>query len=306
MGQIVNEIVKSRKTFFIAPDKDLISEYFLEDYLARDYECYFIENDLTQSIEAKIQVILSIFPDAIIFFNIDYHIEGLDWFQYIQKLSNEHPRVCIGVMYAKRKTLAEKAAIELQYLYNIGLAGGCIQLEYQKNINFVLIERVLYANQAMGRRKNVRAVCTKNCQFSFMNSNQVNVTYPLNDISVSHFSITLSYQEAESVRIKEYEKLQNLCFVIKGMRFVSDAILYMKREISEGVLFVFAFVSDNGKIGLDSFKKKLIVQKMHEIMTETCSSLIETNSGMVMAHQNHYVSKKNSILFDNTAEFQIV
>lgn len=306
MGQIVSEIVKSRKTFFIAPDKDLISEYFLEDYLAKDYECYFIENDMYQSMETKIQVILSIFPDAILFFNIDFHIDGIEWFSFIQKISNEHPRVCLGVLYAKRKTLAEKAAIEHKYLYNIGLAGGCIQLEYQKNINFVLIERVLYANQAMGRRKNVRAVCTKNCQFSFMNSHQENVTYPLNDISVSHFSITLSPVQAETLRVKEYEKIQNLCFVIKGMRFVSDAILYMKRETAEGILFVFAFVSDNGKIGLDSFKKKQIVQKMHEIMTENCTSLIESNCETFRHKKTFVLPKKNQINFDGNANMQIV
>lgn len=299
MGQIVNEIVKSRKTFFITPDKDLISEYFLEDYLAKDYECYFVEEDLNQSIQTKIQVILSIFPDAIIFFNIDRHIAGIDWFPYIQNLCSEHPGVCFGVMYAKRKTLAEKAAIEHKYLYNIGLAGGCIQLEYQKNINFVLIERVLFANQAMGRRKNVRAVCTKNCQFTFLNSRQENVTFPLNDISVSHFSITLTDLQAANLKLKEYEKIQNLCFTIKGMRFVSDAILYMKRPTPEGNLFVFAFVSDTGKIGLDSFKKKQIVQKMYEIMTETCTALIETSIPQHLKPHNYIAPQRNVFDFDS-------
>ncbi|MCR4954855.1 MAG: hypothetical protein K6A43_12380 [Treponema sp.] len=298
MGQIVNEIVKSRKTFFIAPDKDLISEYFLEDYLAKDYECYFVEDDLKQPLDVKVQVILSIFTDAIIFFNIDYHIEGLEWFTYIQRLCNEHPRVCFGVMYAKRKTLAEKASIEHKYLYNIGLAGGCIQLEYQKNINFVLIERVLFANQAMGRRKNVRAVCTKNCQFTFLNSRHENITFPLNDVSVSHFSITLTDLQAENLKLKEYEKIQNLCFTIKGMRFVSDAILYMKRPTPEGNLFVFAFVSDTGKIGLDQFKKKLIVQKMYEIMHENCTSLIETNCTSKMVPHNFVTPPKKAYDFD--------
>ncbi|MCR4735222.1 MAG: hypothetical protein K5829_09485 [Treponema sp.] len=304
MGQFVNEIVKNRKTFFIAPDKDLISEYFLEDYLAKDYECYFVENDMNQSMETKIQVILSVFPDAILFFNIDCHIEGIDWFQFIQNISNSHPKVCLGVMYAKRKTLAEKANIEHKYLYNIGLAGGCIQLEYQKNINFVLIERVLYANQAMGRRKNVRAICTKNCQLTFLNSRQENVTYTLNDISVSHFSITISETQAENLKLKEYEKLQNLCFVIKGMRFVSDAILYMKRQTPEGYLFVFAFVSDNGTIGLDSFKKKQIVQKMHEIMTENCMGLVKSTKINDYSNKNFMLSPRNSNLFDASALLQ--
>lgn len=54
-----NEIVKGRKTFFIAPDELLLSSDFLEEYLAKDYECYFIKNDLNNTITTKVYTIVT-------------------------------------------------------------------------------------------------------------------------------------------------------------------------------------------------------------------------------------------------------
>lgn len=266
------EIVKGRKTFFIAPDDSLISQSFMEEYLSKDYECYFVNNDLKTSLESKIQTIVSIFSDCILFINIDCHVDNIDWPVFISQMMMAYPGVCIGVLYAKRKNAAQKAEVEHLYLYEIGISGGCIQLEYQKNNNFMLIEKVLYLNQAQGRRKTVRAVCMNNCFVNYMDKRGKNITRLLNDISVSHFSITVPMNE--NFDVQEYERLNNLSFVIKGLRFVSDAILYMKRPTDDGNLYVFAFVNESGKIGLDSIKKQHMIQKMYEIINETCNSLL--------------------------------
>ena len=272
MEEMLNEIVKGRKTFFIAPDQNLLSKNFLEEYLSKDYECYFIQHDLKQSMETKVETILSIFTDAIIFFNIDFHAENTDWPVFIEKISREYTNVCIGVMYAKRKTVLEKQEIEHQYLYEIGIQGGCIQLEYQKNNNFMLIEKVLFLNQAQGRRKTVRAVCMNNCYFVYEDEHGRKISKEINDVSVTHFSVTIS--DDDNFDLKVYERLNNITFIIKGMRFVSDAILFMKRPSDNGTLFVFAFVSANEQYGLDDMRKKLMVQKMYEIIQETCTSLL--------------------------------
>ena len=61
MGSILNEIIKGRKTFFIAPDKSLFPEIYLEDYLALGYECYFINHDTNHTFESKLEIILTVF-----------------------------------------------------------------------------------------------------------------------------------------------------------------------------------------------------------------------------------------------------
>ena len=68
MADLLNEISTGKKTFFITPDRSLIFEYFLSEYLYKDYECYFINNDNSQSIQNKIEAIFSVFLDSILFF----------------------------------------------------------------------------------------------------------------------------------------------------------------------------------------------------------------------------------------------
>jgi len=270
-----SEIVKGRKTFFIAPDEILISSDFMEEYLAKDYECYFIKNDLKNSITTKVLTILSLFSDSIIFFNIDYRIEneGTDWPHFIANLARLFPKACIGIMYEKRKTLAEKQLIEKLYLFQLGIKGGCVQLEFQKYRNFVLLEKVLHANQANGRRRAVRAICqNNNCYLNYEDKKGNALYLPLNDISLSHFSLTIN-DDAETP-IQEKDRLMNLSFIIKGMRFISNAILFTKRRLDERTLYVFAFFNENGKLGLDTSLNKTLNQKMYEILYENCATLL--------------------------------
>ena len=303
-----NEIVKGRKTFFIAPDELLLSPDFLEEYLAKDYECYFIKSDLNNTITTKVKTILSLFSDSIIFFNIDYRIqnEGTDWPHFIAKLSREYPDVCIGIMYEKRKTIAEKNMIEKFYLFQLGIKGGCVQLEFQKYRNFVLIEKVLYANQAMGRRKTVRAIChNNNCYINYEDKNGKVVYLPLNDISLSHFSLTID--DELQIPIKQTDKLMNLSFIIKGMRFISNAILFTKRKLDTGTLYVFAFFNNGGKIGLDNTLNKLLIQKMYEILYENCSTLLLTSyKNYEPQKQQAPVLVKKEISFDDQLTEQTI
>lgn len=302
-----NEIVKGRKTFFIAPDEILLSPDFLEEYLAKDYECYFIKSDLNNSIITKVDTILSLFSDAIIFFNIDHHIEneGTDWPHFIAKLSQDFPNACIGIMYEKRKTLAEKNSIEKFYLYDLCIKGGCVQLEFQKYRNFVLIEKVLYANQAMGRRKTVRAICNNNCYINYEDKDGKALYLPVNDISLSHFSVTI--EDDIETPIQNTEKLLNLSFIIKGMRFIANAILFTKRKLEGATLYVFAFFNNGGKLGLDSALNKLLIQKMYEILYDNCTSLLLTSykDYQPRKEQAPLIIKKEISFDENLAEQSI-
>lgn len=303
-----NEIVKGRKTFFIAPDEILLSPDFLEEYLAKDYECYFIKNDLNNSITTKVETILSLFSDAIIFLNIDYHIEneGTDWPHFIAKLSKAFPNACIGIMYEKRKTLAEKNVIEKFYLYDLCIKGGCVQLEFQKYRNFVLIEKVLYANQAMGRRKTVRAIChNNNCYINYEDKDGKVLYLPLNDISLSHFSLTID--DDVETPLQNAEKLLNLSFIIKGMRFIANAILFTKRKLEGATLYVFAFFNNGGKIGLDTALNKLLIQKMYEILYDNCSTLLLTSykNYRPRKEQAPFIIKKDISFDENLSEQSI-
>ena len=271
MANIIDEIIKGRKTFFIAPDHSLIPQSFLEEYLTMGYECYFIDNDIFLPMETKVELILNTFKDSILFFNIDFPIQNLKWISLIQTLKLKHEDALFGVLYTKRQTPSEKALIEHVYLYTLGLQCGCIQLEYQKKNNFGIIERTLFANQAMGRRKNVRAVCTSSCSFQFTTEEGEIISGKLNDISISHFSFTLP---EGSIEIAEYEKISDIQFTIHGLHIRSDAVMYMQRTVENGQLYVFAFTTKTGASGLDPLNKQLLTPKLYEIMSQNCNELL--------------------------------
>lgn len=270
-NNLIEEIIKGRKTFFIAPDKTLFPQTYLEEYLALGYECYFIDTDIFLPIEVKIDIILSVFKDSILFFNIDSSIQGTSWPHLIKSMQEKYPNALFGVLYAKRQSLSERQALERQYLYSIGIQCGCIQLEYQKKNNFQLIEQVLYANQAMGRRKNVRAVCSNNCSFQFSQDGQTIIQSRISDISISHFSAVLPEGQ---LQLADYEKVPDIAFTIHGLRFRSDAVLYMTRAVETGTLFVFAFQTKSGQSGVDAVNKQLLIPKIYEIMVENCTDLL--------------------------------
>lgn len=271
MSKLLEEIIKGRKVFFITPDKTLFPQSYLEEYLSLGFECYFVDSDIFLPIEIKIDIILSVFKDSILYFNIDAPIQHTSWIKIIKDMQEKYPEALFGVMYAKRQSQDERHNIEHQFLYTMELKCGCIQLEYQKKNNFSLISQVLFANQATGRRKNVRAVCSNSCTIQLTTEKKQVIQCSLTDISISHFSFVMPVDE---VTIAPYEKIENIAFIIRGLRFRSDAVLFMTRPVESGMLYVFAFESKKGQAGLDQSNKEMLIPKIYEIMNENCGQLL--------------------------------
>lgn len=271
MSTSIKDIVVGRKTFFITPDTSLIPEDYLEEYFSLGYECYFINNDKLLSLDKKIDILISLFKDIILFFNIDYNVIGIDWPKFIKEIQKKYEnKVLIGILYNKRQSKDEKAQLEHLYLMEMGCQCGCIQIEYKKANNFEIIQKILFANQAQGRRKNIRAICTKACTFSFK-KDELTFTGHLQDVSMSHFSFILPANELE---LADYEKIKEIQFSLRGFLFTSSAILIMKRNTDKGFLYVFAFTSEVGG-GLDDRSKQLLTPVIYQLMEFNCKNLLE-------------------------------
>lgn len=272
MAISIEEIVTGRKTFFITPDTSLLPESFLEDYFSLGYECYFVENDKRVDIRRKIDIIINTFRDVILFFNIDYPISDVNWDEIIDNTLRKYNNgTSIGVFYIKRQSREEKLRLEKKYLFEKGLNCGCIQLEYQKKQNFEIIEKILRANQAQGRRKNIRALCSNTCTFQIrFNGGCYNGI--LQDVSLSHFSFLFS---ENTIPVKLYEKISDIHFNIRGFLFKSDAVLIMERKVGGKSLYVFAFTSSNGAAGLDQRIHQLLVPVIYQLMSANCKTLLD-------------------------------
>jgi len=267
----IKELVTGRKVFFITPDTSLFPKSYLEDFFALGYECYFIEYDKRVALKTKVDILLSVFNDVILFFNIDYNPNEINWHQFISEIISKYgDRAMIGVLYTKRQRKEEKLQIEKRYLYDLGIRCGCCQLEYQKKQNFEIIERILAANQAQGRRKQIRAMCTKAYTFSVVYEGQ-QLSGVLQDVSLSHFSLVIP---EDKLKLPSYIRLTDFRFNLKGCMFTSDAILIMSRPTPDGILYVFAFTNASNS-GLDSRIKQLLIPNIYQLMNSNFTSLIK-------------------------------
>lgn len=263
-------IIEGRKTFFIVPDATLLPETYLEDYMARGYETYIIGDDRYCPLKAKIEVIIETFTDSILFFYIDMPIKGIKWDKYIRELQQKYMgRILIGVLYLKRQSEEEKAALEKYYLFDVGIQCGCIALEYQKTKNFALIDKVMYANQACGRRKNIRAICDTRSKVSFETKHGL-IKGSVLDVSMSHFSCVFE----RTLDIQLYEKVPKVLININGLHIISDAILVMQRMKNGVMLNVFVFSNSMGQQGVESDIQPRLLERIYQMTSEKVKALL--------------------------------
>ncbi len=261
-----------RKTFFIAPDVSLLPESYLEDYLVHGYETYIIANTKDCPLADKVDAIVSTFVDSIIFFYVDSNIDSIEWPTYIKQIHEEHgDKVLMGVLYSKRPNDEIKGLMERYYLYELGLPCGCVALEYQHSKNFELIDRVMYANQASGRRKLIRAPCDENSNLRFDLYGE-RYKGKIQDVSLNHFSCVVGESPKE---IPLYEKIENIQMQINGISFHTDAVLIMQRETENGLLYIFLFTKKGGALGLDSEINRRLRQKLYQMVTGNTKSILK-------------------------------
>ncbi|MBO4546785.1 MAG: hypothetical protein J5700_04315 [Treponema sp.] len=271
--------IEGRKTFFIAPDVTFLPESYLGEFLARGYEAYIIRDFRFYPIYEQVRIIVETCPDSILFFFIDADV-GVDWAKFIKYIQTEFEgKVLIGVLYAKGRSAEQKTVLEKYYLFDLGLQCGCIELEFNKEKNFAIIDKVMYANQACGRRKNVRAICDSSSSANFIFQGVV-VKGRVSDISVSHFSF-IPDPNYTFPDIPLYTKIDEVTVTFKGFRFKVPASLMIQRELEGGkTLQVFVMLKSNGQQGLDEdiaekVRERIyitVTDKVKEVLLEKCKA----------------------------------
>jgi hypothetical protein len=273
MGSDKKEILEGIKTFFVVPDLSLMPEDFLGNFFLGGYQAYYIMDDPYLDIPTKVRVLFSIFPDIIIFFNTERRLAGLEWPALIRELKQRNgDRAKIGVLYGKHHGAETRRAFERTYLYEIGVHCGCIPLDYSKKRNLSLLTQVLSANEARGRRRNLRAVCGDSCAFNFSRDGRI-YRGGVRDISISHFSCCY---DGPDPRLKLYEKIHDVQIKLGGVICTVDAVLFIQRETAEGTLNVFVFRNSRDEDGLDPEVLAKVNAFIQGHFEQTVRSLIRT------------------------------
>lgn len=297
MSITVKDITASRKTFFIVPDDSFFPETYLEDYFTLGYECYFVKNDRQIPIKEKVNNIISVFKDSVVIFNIDAVIPDINWIEYINELNAQYGKeIIFGIMYVKRQEKKFKTAIEITFKERIGIRGECIQLEYQKKLNFAVVQKALYDLQAQGRRKNIRGLCTRTYTYSFSNDG-IGFNGVLQDISLSHFSF-ISYDKSLELNVGTVIKEFN--FFLNGLVMRTPVALIIKREINDGFLYVFAFYGENGTIGLGERYKQSLVANIYKLNCDNFQRVMDKVSIKMEEGKEDITNEElQSLIIDN-------
>ncbi len=271
MDTALSDVRSGIKTFFVVPELSVFSEECLKTFCLHGYEAYFIHDDPYCPLVSKIHLLVSAFPEVILFFNIDRSIQGIDWAALIRKLQFTYrDKIRIGVMFQKRNNPDETRRLERLYLYDIGITCGCIPMEYQKGKNLPLFLNVLTANKANGQRKHLRAVCsdafTLNLCFKGRSYRCV-----IRDLSVSHFSCVFLDEPAD---IPVMEKISDMKLNLRGARCTVDGVLCLKRELSEGHIHVFVFRTADDRDGLDYEQQERVNTAVFNYFFETVNGFL--------------------------------
>ena len=251
-----------RKSFFIEPTDSLISEKNLSEFIENGFETYIVKDDSSQSLKEKVHAITSLFPEAILFFNIDAKIPNVYWQQYLSELKKSVPPDVILGAFCGEKSAAEAERLKMVYAENLRLGAGFLLLKENSEDNFSLIRKSLSRCGARGRRNWVRAQCDSTSTASFSHKGTV-YRAKLLDVNETHFSCHI---ENIDKNLGVFDKVRKAHLLINGLELETDAVLIMRRLSSEENLCIFMFIDKNDSPALESGKAEVLKKKISEIV----------------------------------------
>ena len=262
-----------RKTFFIAPDTSLIPKHYLEEFMLQGYQAYVINDDYVCPMQTKVREIIRLFPDSILYFNIDSSIEGIEWKSYISELQNfVGKNIYIGIFYLSRQNSQEEESIKDFYLDKLHVRAGCFALSAHNHNNFDSILSVMEKSGAKGRRSLVRAFCDSSSTVKIEHKGKKCLANLL-DINLSYFRCDL---QTNTENFEIFEKIRDVAVSANGMSFISDAVLIMKRTLNDKTLCIFMFIKRDDSPDLDLETEKKLNQKIYQIVLNENSEKLQT------------------------------
>ena len=231
-----------KKVFFLNPPS-VIKDEMVKKLIENEYEVYLLQD------HRKALAICKIFPDSIVFINIDQNLKDSrweNWEEYIKNVMRDDKTkdVRIGILsYESDKELIEK------YLMEIMVPCGFVRLSLGLKESTSIIMKALDANEAKSRRKYVRIRCVHPIRavISFQKDNQ---TYSgkITDISSFGMSFVLDGGSASLLQNKEY--IRDIQIRLQGKLSKVDGHVIGRREERQTV-FVVIFGKDTRENGVE-------------------------------------------------------
>ncbi|MFO7848320.1 MAG: PilZ domain-containing protein [Spirochaetia bacterium] len=242
-----------KKVFFLYPHS-VIQEELVSQIVQNEFEIYLVHD------HKRLRKLLEKYNDAIVFINIDERLKEDEWISYVRELveAEATKKVSVGILtYNENKELAQT------YLMDIGVQAGYIQLKLGLKESSKIILKTLVANEAKGKRKFVRAKCSKNSKTEFnvqiFGKNQNGIVI---DISSAGMACTFS----TPVDIPTRTDLDQIQLKLRSRIVMVSGIVAGKRQNEEGetvyVILFTSFISTEAKNRIADFIYKTLQNNM--------------------------------------------
>lgn len=229
-----------KKIFFINPPNSLRDE-FLEYIFKNEFELYLLDN------KDKIEQLLEIFHDAIVFINIDTGLSSFEWTEYINHLHKKFSDVTITVFSKLHSNSLQKT-----YLMDIGINGGYIIMEQDNWKTIEIINKVLEVNEARGRRKNVRIDFKKNESRCNIESKVFTTKGYLLNSSIRSVSSAGLFVNFYREKIESDDNIEKVVFSLGDTVF--NVTGYLMKKVKYGLCFIsFEDISSSDKEAVQQY-----------------------------------------------------
>jgi hypothetical protein len=244
-----------KKVFILYPHS-VIHEEMLDILIMNGFETYTLRD------HQRAVKILELFPDSIMFINIDEGMSEPQWESYIRALQ-ENPKTAetkLGILsYNQDRALMEK------YLMGLSIPCGYIQLKLGIQESTKIILTALHANEAKGRRKHIRAFC-ENDGYAMMNYKCPEGLFQGKILDISSAGIAARVPGFSALPANSV--LRGIQMKLRGGMVMIDAVLMGKRQDDKDVcilIFDPAKLDQNNKLIIHRYIKVCLQKYIDEL-----------------------------------------
>ena len=211
------------KKIFILYPHSVIQDELLDILIMAGFESYILYD------HKRALKLLEMFPDSIMFINIDDGMNEKEWESYIMGImENPKTKECrLGILsYNTDQQLMQK------YLMEIAVPCGYIQLKLGVRESTKIMLGALEANEARGRRRSIRADCGDDLNAT-LNYRGDSGFYHGKIMDISSAGVTARMDRFDTVPLNTV--LRGVQLKLRGGLFYSDMIFMGKRKDSKNI-----------------------------------------------------------------------
>jgi hypothetical protein len=215
-----------KKVFFLYPPPVILE--VIEELARQEFEVY------TTNDHIRLANALPRFPDSILFINLDAGLEEPAWASFVAKLraSAETASVGVGVL-----SLNDNTAVKQKYLMELQVPCGFVILKIGAAKTAEILAKTLDANEARGRRKHVRALCSTGVATCVVEHDGLQINGELSDLSVVGMAINLPRMDD----LKVGTVFKAMTITLRGVRIPAVGFIAARREMPGGPSYIVMF-----------------------------------------------------------------